>query len=124
MFNRSKGSQIKFDGAGKNEFMIIALLISFVAIFAIALVFERNNIAKKITAGAHLYIICGLSNGLVNLFVMMLAVWPASVVFPIISAGGILLTTIIGVTVYKEKLTVIQIIGMVLGTVSIILLNM
>ncbi len=119
-----KVQQIKFDGAGKNEFMIIALLISFVVMLVIALVFERENITKKITAGVHWYTICGLANGVLNLFVMMLAVWPASVVFPIMSAGGILLTTTIGVTVYKEKLTVTEIIGMVLGTVSIILLNL
>ncbi len=107
----------------KSEFMIIALVISFVAIAALALIFEGKDLGKKITTGAHWYIICGLANGLVNLFVIMLAKWPASIVFPVISAGGIVSTALIGIFFYKEKLSVMQIIGMVLGTASIVFLN-
>lgn len=119
-----KVQQLKFNGQYKNEFMVIALLISFVVVFLFALVFEKENLLKKITTGAHWYIINGVANGLVNLFVMMLAVWPASIVFPVISAGGILLTSSVGIFVYKEKMTAPQIVGIILGTVSIVLLNM
>lgn len=107
----------------KNEFMIIALAISAVVIFAMAFVWEKRSIGKKITTGAYWYIICGLANGLVNLFVLILAKYPASIVFPVISAGGILASTLVGIFVYKERLSVMQIAGMSLGTASIILLN-
>lgn len=119
-----KVQQINFGGEGKNEFMILALLISFVVMLIFALVFEKESIGKKITTGARWYITGGFANGLVNLFVMMLAVWPASVVFPIISAGGILVTSFLGIFVYKEKISPSQIVGIILGTVSIILLNL
>lgn len=119
-----KVQQMEMDGALKSEFMIISLLISFVVIGGAAIILERNGIGKKIKTGAHWYIICGLANGLVNLFVLMLAKYPASIVFPVISAGGIVATAIVGIFFYKEKLSVMQMIGMVLGTVSIVFLNL
>lgn len=108
----------------KSEFMIIALVVSFMAIAVSALIFERKGLGKKLKTGAHWYIICGLANGLVNLFVLMLAKYPASIVFPVISAGGIVATALVGIFIYKEKLSFLQIIGMVLGTASIIFLNL
>lgn len=84
---------------------------------------ENKNIGKCIKTGAHWYIICGLANGLTNLFVLLLAKYPASIVFPVISAGGILATALVGILIYKEKLSTMQTIGMILGTASIILLN-
>ncbi len=119
-----KIQQINFSGAYKNEFMIIALAFSFLSMLAVALIFERDNFRKKVTVGAHWYIICGLANGLVNLFVMMLAKWPASIVFPVISAGGIVATAIVGVFIYREKMSIPQIFGMLLGTASIVFLNL
>ncbi len=116
--------QKTFDGAYKSEFMIIALLISIIAIGAAAVIFERKGLAKKVKTGAHWYIICGLANGLVNLFVMMLAKYNPAIVFPVISAGGIVSTALIGIFFYKEKLSVMQMIGMVLGTASIVFLNL
>ncbi len=108
----------------KSEFMIIALAVSFIAIAVSALIFERQGIWTKIKTGAHWYVICGLANGLVNLFVIMLAKYDASIVFPVISAGGIVATALVGIFIYKEKLSVLQIIGMCLGTVSIVFLNL
>ena len=116
--------QRTFEGAYKSEFMIIALITSIIAIGVAAVIFERKGLAKKIKTGAHWYIICGLANGLVNLFVMMLAKYTPAIVFPVISAGGIITTAIVGISVYKEKLSVMQIIGMVLGTASIVFLNL
>ena len=55
---------------------------------------------------------------------MMLAKYNPAIVFPVISAGGIITTAIVGIFVYKEKLSVMQIIGMVLGTASIVFLNL
>ncbi len=115
--------QKTFDGAYKSEFMIIALLTSIIAIGTAAIIFERKGLVKKIKTGAHWYIICGLANGLVNLFVMMLAKYNPAIVFPVISAGGIVSTALIGIFFYKEKLSVMQMIGMALGTASIVFLN-
>ena len=47
----------------------------------------------------------------------------ASIMFPIISAGGIIGTSLVSVLFYKEKLTKMQYAGLVLGIGAIVLLN-
>lgn len=67
---------------------------------------------------------CGAANGLVNLFVIILSGrMPVSVMFPVISAGGIVAAALVSVFLYKEKLSLYQKIGMFLGTLAIVALN-
>ena len=65
-----------------------------------------------------------IHNGAANLFVMILAKMPASPVYPLISGGSIILTWIIARFFYKEKLTVYQNIGLVLGIGAVAFLNL
>lgn len=118
-----KVQQLRFNGEGKSEFMIVALIVSFLIMFIVALIFERKDLGKNIKSRPYCFIVCGFANGIVNLFVMLLAAWPASVVFPVISAGGVILTALIGIVVYKEKLSVLQIIGLVLGIACVVIFN-
>ena len=70
-------------------------------------------------------IFCGLANAVVNLFVMVLSdTMPASLLFPVISGGGMLITHIIARFYYKEKLSRSQNVGFIIGLVSVILLNL
>ncbi len=119
-----KAQQIRFDGMYKNEFMIIALAIAVLTPAVFAIVLERKQIVASLKKGFPLYAVCGIANGLVNLFVLILSgKMSASVMFPVISAGGIVLTALISIFVYKEKLSLQQKIGFVLGTAAIVLLN-
>lgn len=120
-----KMQQLACDGNYKNEFMIIALLITAGASLVMMFIKEPRLIKKQSLGGSALAIICGAANGLVNLLVMVLAGRMAvSLMFPIISAGGIALTYVISKVFYKEKLTRLQSLGFLLGTVSVILLNL
>ena len=115
----------KFGGAYDSVFMVIALAIVTLFLFCFILFKERGEIIPSVKCGAHLMVLCGLANGLVNLFVMIAStIIPNSVMFPLISAGGIVLTWIISVFLYKEKLSMKQNIGLVLGIVSIVFLNL
>lgn len=119
-----KGQQLAFNGTYKNEFMIVALGITFVAITICALCFEKKETLTHAKRGLYLYVICGAANGAVNLMVMILSLrMPASVMFPIISAGGILVSAIISMTFYKERLSNLQKVGLLLGVMSIVILN-
>ena len=70
-------------------------------------------------------VLCGAANGFVNLLVMVAsAQMNKSVLFPLISAGGIVLTWLISAIIYREKLSVRQNIGMLLGVLSIVLFNL
>lgn len=118
-----KMQQINQNGMYKNEFMIVSLLIVCVATLILSLIFEKNPLKsfKKgiVTGGAR-----GVANGIVNLLVISLALTlPASLMFPVISGGSITLTSIMALTVYREKLSVNQILGLILGIASVIFLN-
>lgn len=119
-----KMQQVRFDGGYKNEFMIIALAITVIVCLIMALTKERNIVKQQSALGVALGLLCGVANGAVNLFVMILSGrMPVSLMFPIISAGGIVATFIISTVFYKEKLSRPQLIGFILGTVSVVLLN-
>jgi multidrug transporter EmrE-like cation transporter len=62
-------------------------------------------------------------NAGINFLFMVLAVMPASVVYPILSAGGTLITAVVAYFVYKEKLSPMQLVGLGVGIASIVLLN-
>ena len=119
-----KMEQIAFDGGYKNEFMIIALVITALICFVMMLIKERPILKDQKLDGYALGILCGGLNGAVNLFVMILSgLMPVSLMFPIISAGGIVATFVISQVFYKEKLSSLQLIGFILGTASVVLLN-
>lgn len=57
---------------------------------------------------------------MVNMFVMVLTGrMPALVMFPLISAIGTILTVLISVFYYKEKLSKRQVIGFLAGVLSV-----
>lgn len=120
-----KVQQIDCGGRYKNEFMLIALAISAVVMFLFALPVEKKRLFNNLKQGFLWYLLCGLGNGAVNLFVLVLSLkMPASVMFPLISAGGIVTTVFISIFVYKEKLSIQQKFGVALGTLAIVALNL
>ena len=120
-----KVQQTVFDGAAKNEFMIVALLVVAVILFLMSLGSEKESWKPCVKKGIGWMLLCGIANGAVNLFVMVLsASMPASVMFPLISAGGILATALVAKLIFQEKLTVKQYVGMLLGIGAVIFLNL
>ena len=112
---------------GKSVFMIIALasLAAFFTVYSLCQRSERENIVHNLKGGFVIAALCGCANGLTNLLVLyLLARLPSSVMFPIISAGGMIFVFVYSLIVLKEKYTTMQKIGYVLGTISIILLNL
>ena len=117
--------QINFEGAYKNEFMIVALLMVTVFLFIMAYREERKDIGLCLKKGIGLMVFFGVANGMVNLFVMMLATRvAASLMFPLISAGSIILSWVLSSFLYKEKLTFLQNLGLVLGVLAVVFLNL
>ena len=122
-----KIQQINLGGRYKSEFMILALMLCIAAIGILAVVTERRQIVPAVKKGAVYFIPCGLANGIVNFLVIYLSApgrLAASVMFPVISAGGIVLTFLISVFLYKERLSKWQFLGSALGLISVILLNL
>ena len=113
-----------FKNAGKSEFMILALGVVFLIMLAIAIFTDRRGIPRALGGGWYLMVICGLANGAVNLSVILLTqTMPTSLMFPLISAGGIVLTSLVSIFIYKEKLSLLQYIGMLLGIGAIVFMS-
>lgn len=114
----------KHDSNG-SMLMVMALAMVTVVFFLLGLIKEKGPVADvTVKKGWHLAVICGLLNGLTNYLVMLLnGLLPASVLFPVIAAGGLVITFIVSVSVYKETFTRKQIIGFVAGIGAILLLN-
>ena len=116
-----------YGNEGNNSFMIVALAIVAVILLLVSLIFksERKNIKETVSKGWMLALLCGVANGLTNFFVMLLNEnkIPASVIFPVVSGGGLLMIFLWSVLVKKEKFNIPQYIGYALGVVSLVLLN-
>lgn len=111
-------------GLFKSEFMIIALILMVVVTFVFSLVHEKEDIVSCTKRGWMPAVVCGAANVIVNLLVMVLqGLMPVSVLFPLISAGSLVLTFFMARFLYKEKLSRVQIIGYILGTLSVVFLN-
>lgn len=118
-----KIQQVEFESAYKNEFMIIALLIVCV-LFAVITFVKKETEGTDIKASLICGGLFGVLNGIMNLFVMILSEkMPVSLMFPIISAGQIIVTYLMAKTVYEEKLSRKQLYGLILGIISIVFLN-
>ena len=119
-----KMQQVRFDGAYKNELMIEALIIVTTILLVLSFAKERKDTKTFVKHGWYLGLICGLLNSMVNLFVMILSGRiPVSLMFPLISAGGIIVIYIVSRFIYKETLTKLQFVGFILGIISVVLLN-
>lgn len=120
-----KMHQQVFNDGYKNEFMIVALTVSVLVSVVLALFFERKNAFQYARVGFIPATLCGLFNGAVNLLVMILNNrFPASIMFPLISAGGIIIVYIISRFFYKEKLSNLQFAGLLIGIASVVFLNL
>lgn len=122
-----KVQQLDFNGLYKNEFLVIAFAISALACLVIALCKEKEHISFNLRVGGIYGIICGLLTGVINLVVSLLSSparnMPASVMFPLMSAGGIICSLCVACFLYKEKLSKLQLLGLFLGIVSIVFIS-
>lgn len=116
--------QLKSGGDFKAEFMIIALTVIAVVSIILTLYKEKKIPIPKLRNGGSLAIGIGIANALMNVFVMMLAKYPAAIVFPTIQGGGIVLIYLVSRFCFKEKLSVNQNVGFCVGVLSLIFLNM
>ena len=117
--------QIAFDGTHKNEFMVMALLIVEVVLWGMVFVKDRPYIKESFGKGLFPAAACGICNGVTNLLVMvLLGMMASSVLFPALSAGGIIIAFVFSVFVYNESFSMRQGIGVAFGIVAMVLLNL
>lgn len=108
-----------------NELMIMGLLIAFVALMVCAFVMEKKDVKEVFRLGWAPAIGRGLSNGLANLFSLsLMAMMAVSLANALLAAGCVILSALISVSIYKEKLNVWQWVGLGIGILSLVFLNL
>lgn len=120
-----KAYQLHSGGRGKSEFMLIALCITVIAFLILRIIHsdtEKGFLPTR-TNGGWFGVVSGLCNGIVNWLIMVLSNQPASVVYPSISAGSVVLTIITAKIFFKEKHSNIQNLSFIIGICSIVCLN-
>lgn len=117
--------QIEFDKAYDNEFMIIALAFSTIIMVTAGIV---TGGLKTFHPSGILYAMgAGFSNGATNLIGLLATGFfaiPISLYSPLSAGVKIILSFIISGVVYKEKFLKRQIVGVILGTAALVLLNL
>jgi len=109
----------------QNLYMIAALGLSTVVLIIASFLTKEEGLKDTLKVGAPLSLLCGLFNGAVNYLVIFLNPHiPASVMFPVLSAGEIILIVPYSLLVRREKFTPAQWVGFAVGVVSVVLLNL
>lgn len=120
-----KYQQIRFAGEYGNFLMLGATGASVIFCLFICLTGERPKACDVNKRTLHLPAVAGLSSALLNICVLRLisSPIPESVFFPIIGVGGVMLAVLFSVAVYKEKLALLQWVGLCIGVIAIAFLN-
>ena len=109
----------------QNLYMIAALGLSSAVLITASFCTRETDLKATIKVGAPLALFCGLFNGAVNFLAIYLNHFiPASVMFPVLSAGEIILIVPYSLLVRREKFTPAQWVGFGVGVVSVVLLNL
>lgn len=113
------------DQLNQDLYMTIALGISAVLLIAASILTKETDHRLTLRRGAPWAILCGLCNSGVNLLVLYLnGRLPASVLFPTVSVGQIILICLYASLICHERHTKKQWAGFAVGIAAAILLNL
>lgn len=114
-----------------NSFLIIAFAFSFICSGILSLFFrsdknrvitENNKRISKLLP-VFLMLVSGLFVAVNNKYNLFLSgVMDSAVFFPVVNGGGLVLTSVAAVVIFREKLTVKQWIGIICGILSVLFL--
>ena len=113
---------------GEVQSIYVLTIFTFALIFNILYIAfknKKNKVKFHITGGE---ILAGLIAGIPNYFFSILqlrclAILPATIVYPTLAAGNLLVITILSKLLFKEKITKLQYSSIVLTLVGLILVN-
>ncbi|MBO5454117.1 MAG: EamA family transporter [Clostridia bacterium] len=114
-----------FNDMYKNEFLMISLAGATVALFVLGMILERDSFKQTIKHGFLYGAGAGIFNGINNLLILVTyAYLPLSVVSPVKSGLGIVISFVMSLVIYKEKFTRRQLVSACIGIVAVVLMNL
>lgn len=114
-----------FVGKSNSGIMTLTLLCSAVVFFSVSLMLERKKIKERLKSGILYMAGAGICNGASNLFVLLvIPLMSASVLYPVMSVSSLVAVLLISAFFFKEHLSKRQWLGVVIGVVSALLMNL
>ena len=120
----SRMQQIRFNDTLTNEFMTVSLGVSTIFLFVIGIIKDKKDCLYIFKNGSPYAFGAGVANGVKNMLnnvVYMLL--PISIFAPTSAGGSIIISFLLSYFVFKEKFLKRQIVGVVLGAIAVVLLN-
>lgn len=116
--------QIRFENKTTNEFMVIALGFSSMASFIMGVIMDRKDCLSILKNGLPFASGAGVSNGITNTLNMLAyTLMPISIVAPTSAGVKIVISFLLSCFLFKEKFLKRQILGVILGGIAVVLLN-
>lgn len=116
--------QIRFNDETSNEFMMLSLGGAFIILIVLSLFIDGKNFKYILRHGTVYGFFAGLFNGAKNFVALIIYTYlPISVASPVQSGTSTILAFSASILLYKEKFSKVQIMGVILGAISVILLN-
>ena len=120
-----KLQQVKFMKSCDNEFMIVTLGFSAVTLLIIGIIMNGKDLIYILHHGGIYASVAGISNGATNLLNLVVnAMIPISIAAPTRSGVKIVISFLISLIIFKEKLSMRQTVGVIIGAIALILLNL
>ena len=115
-----RNQQMAFGGMHGNMLMFFAVMIATGFCLIRFLRSDRTDAGAMLRGGVVWPMIAGVANMLMNVVVMLLATTtlPASLIYPTISIGGLMLSVLFSRFVFKEHLSPMQWVGIGLGVIA------
>ena len=120
-----KTQQMHFNGKYGGFLMLTAMGISLV-ISLVSFLRSKKLTEKKLIRQTCVFpVASGLCNGLLNLFIIILATstLSPSLIYPVLAIGGLMLTTVFSAFVFKEKMRWWQWVGVFIGIAAVGILS-
>lgn len=120
-----KTQQASYNGLHGSQLMVFATLFAAIACLAFCRKDDKSVWPDVIRRNWYFPVIAGASSAVCNLFIIRMASTDLSpsFIYPALAVGGLTLTTLVSVVICKEKLRLSQWIGIAVGAVALILLN-
>ena len=116
--------QMKFGGQHGEMLMAFATFLSFAIFLAVYLIKDRKAVKVMQKHSWCFPVLAGVFNFALNVFIIILATseLSASLIYPTIGVGGLVVVILFSLFVFKEKLEWFRWLGILLGIVAIVLL--
>lgn len=118
--------QMHFDGKYGNQLMAFAMIFSVAFTLVTYLRSNKTQSLEILKSSAAFPVIAGVSNFLLNLFIILLAstTLSPSIIYPVIAVGGIALISLFSLVVFRERLRPSQWVGIGIGALAVALLSL